>query len=162
MAITFALVDATPYRLRYLATQDGVISSPPVAADGFATIPNDAGATPDLQTDILTAPTSGANGIPLQKIIKARIDGFGPLPAAALNQAQARAIMNSDDAASAVLTTQRVGRAVTTTSPKTGVIAWSADINVDGEGDPVVEVRSEVGVVATSYVDIHYRHTYDL
>ncbi|KKL10631.1 hypothetical protein LCGC14_2553900, partial [marine sediment metagenome] len=55
MAITLALVEATSDRLMYLATQDGVISSPPVVADGFVVIPNAGGATPDLQTDALSA-----------------------------------------------------------------------------------------------------------
>ncbi len=157
MAIAFQLVEATPYRLRYLATQDGVISSPPVAADGFDTIPNDAGATPDLQTDILAA--AGARGgpsggLPLQAPIRARLDGIGPVAAGALNQAQARAILNSDDNALAVLTNQNVPRAQIRITPRLGVIAWAADANVDGEGDPTVEVRSEVGTAATAYVDL--------
>lgn len=164
MAISFQLVDATPYRLRYLATQDGVISSPPNVADGFNTIPNAAGVSPDLKTDIDTVSTSGAGGIPLQKIIDAGRDGFGPLAAGALTQAQCRAIMNSDDAASAVLTNQRVGRAITKVTPRTGQgVAWAVDINASlGDGFPVVEVRSDVGVAATAYVDIHFRHTDDL
>lgn len=163
MAITFTLVDATPWRLRYLATQDGVISSPPVAADGFNTIPNQGGATPDLRTDIGTVTTSGADGIPLQKIIRARLDGFGPLAPGPLTQAQARAIMNSDDSASNVLTNQRVGRAITEVIPRLGQgVTWAADVNVDGDGDPTVEIRSDVGVASTAYVDIHRRHTFDL
>ncbi len=165
MAIAFALVEATPYRLRYLCTQDGAISSPPVAADGFNTIPNDGGVTPDLLNDI----ASGAGPSPLRAIIRARLDGF-PLtnsttpiiPAGALNQAQARAIMNSDDNASAVLTNDLVGRSVVEITPRTGTISWSTDVNVDGQGDPTIEVRSDVGGAATAYVDVHFRHTYDL
>lgn len=164
MAIVFQLVEATPYRLRYLATQDGVISSPPVAADGFNTIPNDAGATPDLQTDILTA--GGARGepsggLPLQVPIRARLDGIGPIVAGALNQAQARAIFNSDDNAIAVLVNQYVPRCQIRHDPRLGVIAWATDANVDGQGDPVIEVRSEVGAAATCYIDLHLEHTGD-
>jgi len=160
MAITFALVDATPYRLRYLATQDGVVSSPPVAADGLATIPNDGGATPDLRTDATV--NAGPGGPVLRKLLRVRLDGYGPLAAGAITQAQARALMNSDDAAGAVLTNYNVGRAVTTVTPRLGLIAWATDWNVDVNGDPVCEVRSATGTAATAYVDIHYRHTYDL
>ena len=160
MAITVALVDATPYRLRYLATQDGVISSPPVAADGLVTILNDGGATPDLRTDATV--NAGPSGPALRKLLRVRLDGYGPVAAGAINQAQARALMNSDDAAGAVLINHNVGRAVTAITPRTGVIAWATDWNVDAQGDPVCEVRSATGTVATAYVDIHYRHTYDL
>lgn len=162
MAITFTLVDATPYRLRYLAVQDGVISSPPVEADGFDTIPNDANPTPDLKTDILTAPTQGGGGSPLQKLIDAGRNGYKHV-AAALNQAEARALFNSDDAAGAVLTNNYVGRAVVTMLKKPPVtVHWSADVNVDGSGNPVIEVRSDVGTPAAAYVDLHFRHTDDL
>jgi len=161
MAITFSLVDATPYRLRYLATQDGEISSPPVAADGFNTIPNQGGASPDLRTDpILT--TYGAGGVPILKIMRTRLDGYGPIAAGAITQAQARALCNSDDAAGAVLTNHNVGRCVTTITPRLGLIEWTVDWNVDGQGDPVCEVRSTTGTAATAYVDIHFRHTDDL
>ncbi len=165
MALTItALVDATPYRLRYLATQDGVITSPSNPdVDALATIPNNGGATPDLRTDIETVSVSGAGGIPLREIIRARLDGFGPLAPGALTQAQARAIMNSDDPTSAVLTNQRVGRAVCRVYPRTGNnVPWAVDVNVDGQGDPVIEVRSGTGTAATAYVDVHFRHTDDL
>jgi len=161
MAITATLVDATPYRLRYLMTQDGVVSSPPVAADGLVTIPNTlGGATPNLHTDSIV--NAGPGGPVLHKIMNARIAGFGPLAAGALTQAQARALCNSDDAAGAVLTNYNVGRAVTTITPRLGLIAWATDWNVDVQGDPVCEVRSATGTAATAYLDIHYRHTYDL
>lgn len=163
MAITFALVDATPFRLRYLATQDGVISSPPDPADGFNTIPNDGGVTPDLLTDIETVTAGGAGNAPLRGPIRARLDGFGPLPVGALNQAQARALLNSDDAAGAVLTNLNVGRCVVTFQPRTGQgVEWATDVNVDAQGDPVIEVRSGVGVAATCYVDLHFRDSRDL
>jgi hypothetical protein len=156
MAITFVLVENTPYRLRYLATQDGVISSPPVAADGFNTIPNDAGGTPDLRTD--SAPFNSA----LHRIMRARLEAYPPLPAGALTQAQARALLASDDAAGAVLTNQNISRCEIRVTGRTGAVQWAVDANVDGQGDPVVEVRSETGTAATAYVDIVQRHSYDL
>ena len=163
MAITFSLVEVTPYRLRYLATQDGVISSPPVAADGFNTIPNANGATPDLGTDIATATGAGAGGIPLNPIIDAGRNGYKQVAAGALTQAGARALLNSDDNAGAFLTNHHVGRAVITVTPRTpATVNWAVDANVDGNANPTIEVRSETGTAATAYVDLHMRHSDDL
>jgi hypothetical protein len=162
MAITFTLVDATQYRLRYECVQDGVISSPPLASDGFNTIENDGTPTPDLKTDILSAPVGTAGGSPLQKLIDAGRNGYKHV-AANLNQAEARALLNSDDAAGAVLTNNHVGRAVVTMLKKQAVtLHWGADVNVDGAGNPVIEVRSDVGTPGVAYVDLHFRHTDDL
>jgi hypothetical protein len=162
MAITFTLVESTPNRLRYLAAQDGVVTSPTNPdVDGLAVIPNDGGATPDLRTD--------ASPGPLDAIINSRLNGFPPntgspvVPAGPLTQAQARALYNSDDAASAVLTNDLVGRAVVEVTPRgDGRIAWAVDVNVDGQGDGVFEVRSDIGTVADAYIDFHFRHTLDL
>lgn len=167
MAISFTLVYARPDHLRYIVGQDGVISSPPVAADGLATLGNDGGATPDLQTDMLGAAGRDISGLPLLALINARRNGFGPLPAAALTQAQARALFFSDDAAAAVLTNDLVLRAITTLTPRDSAVfppqvQWTIDANVDGQGDPVIEVQSTVGVAATAYLDIKLRDTYDL
>lgn len=162
MAINFTLVDATQYRLRYLAEQDGVISSPPVEADGLGIIGNDGSPSPDLLTDILSAPAGAAGGSPLQKLIDAGRNGYKHV-AADLSQAEARALLNSDDAGGAVLTNNNVGRAVITLLKKEAItVHWGADVNVDGSGNPVVEVRSDVGTPATALVDIHFRHTDDL
>jgi len=162
MAIDFTLVDATPYRLRYLAVQDGVISSPPVEADGLGTIGNSGAVSPDLQTDILSAAAGVAGGSPLQKLIDAGRNGYKHL-ASVLSQAEARALLNSDDAAGAVLTNKNVGRAVVTMLKKQEIsVLWAADVNVDGSGNPVIEVRSDVGTPAAAYIDLHFRHTDDL
>ena len=67
MAVTAALVHASANKLRYLLTQDG-------AAGTTVTIANDAGATPDLQTD--------ASLDPLRAVMRARLDGIDLLPAA--------------------------------------------------------------------------------
>lgn len=169
MAITLSLVYSRPDRLRYLCDQDGVISSPPVAADGLATLANDGGATPDLQTDMLLAGAlAGVSGLPLLALINAGRNGFGPIAAGGLTQAQARAIFMSDDAAGAVLTNNQVLRAVCGITPRNGggvpigSIQWAVDVNVDGQGDPVIEIRSSVGEAAAAYLDIHLRHTHDL
>lgn len=147
MAITFALVENTPYRLRYLATNSG---SP---LGGTAQIPNDGGATPDLLTDLATDPSG-----PLRAIVRARLDGIGTLAAGALSQAQARAAMNSDNTAN--IGNDYVPRAITTVMPRSGTATWVVDINVDGQGDPVVEVVS-TAAAGTAYIDIHARHSID-
>lgn len=168
MAITLSLRYATPDWLIYLAIQDGVISSPPVAADGLVTLPNDGGVTPDLQTDILRAKTDppgaagGVSGLPLQDLIRARLDGHGPLGPGALTQAEARALFLSDNTGG--ILSDQVTRARTWITPRSseGSVQWAADANVDGDGDPVIEVRSSVGVAADAFLYIHLRHTFDL
>lgn len=155
MAITFALIDSTANRLVYLCTQDGVVSSPPVAADGFATIPNDAGATADLDTDsTLTAPNiDGVGGSPIRRPITARANGYGAVAAAAFTQAQARA-MFVVGAVAAVMTNHLIQRNRSFITPRSAAIAWAVDWNVDGAGDPVCEVRSATGTACTAVLDI--------
>lgn len=155
MALTAALVESTPYRLRYLLTADGVVTSPTDPdVDALVVIANDAGATPDLRTD--------ASAGPLDEIINVRINGYGPIVAGAITQAQARALYLSDDAAAAVLTNDLVGRAVSEVQGRTGRLSWAVDATIDLQGDPCLTVRCTAGVAGTGYVDLHFRHTYDL
>lgn len=56
-----ALQNASPHSLLYLLTATAVET---------ATIPNAAGATPDLQTDALTATALSPNGMPLLELIR--------------------------------------------------------------------------------------------
>jgi hypothetical protein len=162
MAITVTLVDATPYRLRYLCEQDG-------APGEAVSIPNDGFASPDLRTDILAVGgDADSGGVPLQALIRARLDGIGVIPPGALTLAQARALFNSEDAAGLVLTNLLQLRAKVDIIPRTnstggdGIINWSYAINVDFSGDPVIDIRSEAGVQASAILDFHLRHTYDL
>lgn len=149
MAVTAALVEATGERLRYLLTQDG-------AAGTTLTIAN---AT--LLADILTAAGAGVSGLPLKPIIDAGRNGIGPVAAGALNQAGARAICLSDDAANVMLTNNNVPRAVVETLPRSASVAVAVDANVDGSANPVLEVT--MGAAAqTAYLDFHLRHTVDL
>jgi len=160
MALTAVLVDSAPNRLRYLLSQNGVVSSPPSpVVDGTVTIPNDGGVTPDLRTD-LGLPRGG-----LAEVVRARLDGYRSLIAAGtpLTQAQARAILNSDDPTRALLTNNNAPRAVMNLAPRTGLLNWNIDANVDAQGDPVVVAQSTIGAgVGTCYLDIYYRHTMDL
>jgi hypothetical protein len=123
MALTAALVESTPYRLRYLLTQDGAVTSPTDPdVDALVTIPNDIGGTPDLATD--------ASPGPLDQVINVRRNGYGPFAAGAIT--------------------------------RTGRLSWAVDVDVDLQGDPEINVRSTAGVAGTGYLDIHFRHTYDL
>ena len=148
MTVTFALVESTPYRLRYLATSGGEVLG------GTGTIPNDGGATPDLLTD-LTA--SFENLHALRACVRARLDGYGTIGSGTpLTQAQARALFLSDNTVSVGNNT--LMRAVTTVTTRTGTASWSVDANVDGQGDPVVAVTASVAA-GDAYVDIHCRYS---
>lgn len=169
MAISFALVERTVYRLRYLATITAV--SP--AAIQTATIPNDGGASPDLLTDI-TAAWQVADGKSsgqrqgLREIIRARLDGFGPIAAGALSQAQARALLNSDDPGAAILKNEVLGRAQLSIMQRTcdadaGGAQMAVDANIDGQGDPVVEVQvfmtGSLNISLTAIIGVEYAYS---
>lgn len=145
MAITFSLVYASPRHLRYLATNSG---SP---LGGTQAIPNDGGATPDLTTDISTQASGN-----LKAIITARVNGIGTVAAGALTQAQARAIFMADGSTS--VGGVAVPRAVVTVQPRSGTATWVVDANVDGQGDPVIEVTSSAAA-GTAYVDFQALHS---
>lgn len=136
MATTVALALARPNLLRYLATSD--------AMGGAATIANDGGATPDLQTD--TASVAGT----VRNMILARLNGYGALPAGALNQAQARSIFCGDGAAAG---NANVPRGSLNVIPRSGTAAWIVDANVDGQGDPTIVVTA-TAAVGTAYVEL--------
>jgi hypothetical protein len=161
MAITATLVDATPYRLRYRCVQDGVISSPPSLADAQTTIDALGAATPDLVTDIATVGTlGGASGAALRALVRSGQDGYGPLAAGAKTQAQARAILNSDDPGNAILNGLPAG--ILDVNGRTGAIAWAIDANIDGGSSfPNMVVTSETGTAADAYADLEYRDSYD-
>jgi len=154
MAIVALLVDSSPFTVVYLLTQDGVVSSPPVAADGLVTIPNTVGgATPNLDIDTIVN-TGGAGGLPLNRLVDVRNTGYGPIAAGAINQAQARALFMRNDVAAAVLTNFLINRAYSVITPRLGMIVWGVDWNVDAQGDPVCEVRSATGTAATAMLKI--------
>lgn len=147
MAITISLVESTPFRMRYLLVNSG---SP---LGGSANIPNDAGATPDLRTDL-----DAAAG-PLRQIMYAGVSGIGTVAAGALDQAGARALLLSDNTGS--VGNDKVPRAVTMLTIRSGAGTWSVDANVDGQADPVLTVTSSAAA-GTAYIDIWARHSIDL
>lgn len=174
MAITAQLVEATGYMLKYLLTQDGTSTGSPTT-DSTLVIPNAAGVTPDLRTDAL-AGAAAEGQQKLQQIIRARIDGYGPLAAAALTRAQARALLNSDDNGNAVLVNKNIlscrldiiprsqGAAGFGVGGQAGApVAWLADADVDASGDPVVTVATarRPPAASTAYLTIKLRHSLD-
>jgi hypothetical protein len=157
MALTAQLVESTANRLRYLLTN----ATPPGTT---ITIPNDGGASPDLRTDLADDPSG-----PLRQIIRARLDGIGTNAAGTpLTQAQARDILNSDGSG-ASLGNNNVPRAICKIQGRTpgtsGAPAnWAVDVNVDGDGDPVVVITTQDAGFGDgeAYLDIHVRHSIDL
>ena len=148
MAITAQLVDSTPFSLRYLCTADG-------QAGTDLLIPNAGGVTPDLQTD--------AVGGPLLALINANRDGLPvTVTAGAMTQAQARALLNSDDAARAVLVNHLVGRAWCDLTIRSGAVSWAVDVEVDGNFNPRIHVLTDAAAAGEAYLDIHFRHTPEL
>ena len=147
MAITITLVENTPFRLRYLLVNSG---SP---LGGSATIPNDAGATPDLRTDLANDPSG-----PMRAIARAGVDGIGVIAAGALTQAGARAILNSDNTGN--VGNDYVPRAVMTLTARSGTAVFAVDANVDGDADPIVNITSSAAA-GEAYLDIHARHSFN-
>lgn len=135
MATTFTLGTARANSLRYLVTSSG---------DGAAgVLPNDGGASPDLQTDSI-------GGI-LKQMINVRLNGYYALPAGAITQAQARSIFMGDGSAAG---NTNAPRAEVTITPRTGLtVTWLVDATIDGAGDPTITVTPSA-VAGTAYLDI--------
>lgn len=115
--------------LTYLLTGDAAATTTtPITSSGAA--------TPDLVTDAESIPISG----PILEVARAQIDGLGQtiVAGAAMTQAQARALFNSDG----TLGTEKTPKLVLELIPRTGVAAWSVDMNVNGGNAPVVSVTT--------------------
>lgn len=139
MAVTATLVFAARNRLRYLLAQDG-------AAGTTATITSTGAATPDLRTDSV----AGA----IKNLARARVDGFMGLGPAALTQAQARRLWLGDE--SGVLETysgEAFARCILTPRDSAVVNTWLIDANVDGGGDPTLNITAQAGA-GSCYLDV--------
>lgn len=139
MAITAALVCARPNGLRYLLTQDGVTGT-------TLAITTTGAATPDLLTD-------AAPGL-IRQMAKARTQGYGPVAAGALNQAQARSLWLSLRLPFPTAS-ERIMTARCEITPRSGTTdpAWDVDADVDGSGYAVVNITGPAAV-ATAYLDV--------
>lgn len=145
MAVTAGIVFQGKNRLRYLLTQDG-------AAGTTLTITTTGAASPDLRTD--------AVGGLMEQIARAQTDGFGTFAAGALTQAQARALLLSDWTAGlaggpGASPGPMQKTATVTITPRTGDIVqtWLVDANVDGSGNPTINITAQAGASA-AYLDV--------
>lgn len=140
-APVLSLVASFPNHIRYLVTGD--------AAGGTFQLPSAGGASPDLRTD-----TSAG---PLKQIAFAQVNGIGSIPAGALTQAQARALLLSNggglplnDVAGGINTP----RAICRFTPASGVATWSVDAN-QLAGNPSLTITNGASAgAATGYLDI--------
>lgn len=135
MPVTAALVNAQHNRLRYLITSD--------ASGGTLAITTTGAASPDLRTDSLQGP--------IKQIAFAAANGIGNVVAGALTQAQARAILLSNDPGS-VVGNANMPRAISQLTQVSGAGIFSVDANVTG-GNPVLNVTC-TAAVGVSYLDI--------
>lgn len=152
MALTMTRVWTDKNQIVYLLSSDGS----PAGATG--NIPAAGGATPDLVTDGANGASGEANGTALRRVVRAGLDGLGLIAAGAFVQANARALLQLDDAAAAlggILTPRAKLRLI----KRTGLTAdWLIDANVDGSGRPRIDV--EVGTAAgTAYLYVELNHS---
>ena len=143
MTVTATRIFNTKTQLAYLIVHDG-------GAGDAVTIPNDAGVSPDLQTD--------AEGGILKAMMRARVNGYGAFAAAALTQANARALLLSDDPAN-TFGTDNIARARCFLTTTIGLANWGVDANVDGAGDPVLAVTKAATAAGTAILYIQAGHT---
>ncbi|KKM99761.1 hypothetical protein LCGC14_1144710 [marine sediment metagenome] len=160
MAITFALVSATPNQLRYLVAHDGL-------AGNVGALPNTAAAgSPNFRNDAALPPL---NAVPL-----ASIDGYPPAVAGVLTAGQIRALLLSDfiTAPAIVQANLLIGRCKAFLTPRTGanVMMWVVDAIADaaspiGFTNPTYQVTAVFGAAGaaagTCYLDIVFQNTPD-
>lgn len=156
MAVTATLHHTTPYRLLYQLNQDGgagttlTITNAVLLADAIAGL-SGAGLA------------AGAMGPTLVNIINAGVAGIGPIaPGAGLNQAQARAILNSDDPARAVLTNNNVPRAVLRWDCRATPDNWAVDVDVTLGLPDIRVVATGGGAARQALLEIMFRHSAQL
>jgi len=148
--ITIQLVDATPYRLRYLLSDGG---------NGIQVILTNIGpaqATPDLRGDATRA--AAANNLATTPLLDL-------VSLAVVNQAEARHVMAGHDAP-ATPAAANIIRAHMKIVPNMGTGNWIVDTdegaaagNAPSAGFAVVLIASGGQAAATAYLDIHATHT---
>lgn len=148
-AAAFNVNGSTPDELSYLLTGDG-------AATTTTAITCTGAVSPDLVTDIAALAAAGVPvGGPLRQVIRCQLDGLGGTVAigAALTQAGARALFNSDG--TIANSNQKTPKLELRFQPRTGVAAWSVDVNV-AAGAPIIEVTTSAAAgTALLRVKVH-------
>jgi hypothetical protein len=106
----------------------------------------------------------GVSGSALRSVLMASTNGYPAVPNATAivvagvncTQAQARALLNSDDG-TGILTNPLLARARLTITPRTGTAQWQVDATFDAvSGDPtaVVSVLGVNAGISTAILDI--------
>jgi hypothetical protein len=157
-AISFQLVDATPYRLRYLCTTFGGGQLPVV-------LPNAGQATPDLRTDAASAaPGSGQN--PMITVVSTAV----------VNQVEARKVLLGEQPVPGALTPAgarklRAHCQITQRNPAAAALVnWDVDADEGANagsaasaGFPVLvlDLSTNLEDGVTAYLDIFVADTYN-
>lgn len=125
---------------------------------GTVTISADGSASPDLVTDAADASYGRAASVALTRVCRAGLDGLGNIAAGAWTQAQARALLMLDgSAAIGGVLTPRTRLRLSATFDAGGEVAACADVDVDGSGNPEINVTvaNNVGSVYL-YVELNH------
>ncbi len=142
MAVVASIALATANRITYLLTSSGATTG---------SIPNNAtaggGTTPNLSVDCVAGP--------IKQIAFAAVTGIGALAAGALNQAKARSLLLSDGL-TAVGTTPQVPRTTVRIQSRAGAAVWDVDANVNGSGDPILDITASAA--GTAYLTIDFEN----
>lgn len=150
--ITIALIEATPYRLRYRLTDNGSGNNVILTNRGLTE------ATPDLRGDCARAAAANdAAGTPLLQQVSLAV----------ANQAQARHVLNGEDVPGTQVPTEaNIIRAHCRIVGRTGRNNWDVDVNegaaagdAQSAGFPVVLVGSSGVATTTAILDIHLVHS---
>jgi hypothetical protein len=145
MAITITIVEAGRNRLRYLCSTTST-------GTDTGSITTTGAASPDIKTDLDAVQNQGV----LTALAKVISQGYGKLASGAQTQAKARALWLSDDAANVVGGNSGgiPATAICKLSPitTTSLAGWAVDANVDGPGNPTINVQSIGG--GTCYLDV--------
>ena len=140
MAITAVLVFQGRNRLRYLIAATA-------GAGEAVSIESDGGATPDLLTDSLAGP--------LKNIANCKANGYGLIPVGGITtQAQARALLNSDNSALVAASTALPTAMLRLMNRTTATANFSVDC-VRGPSDQATPgITVTANGIGTCYLDV--------
>jgi hypothetical protein len=151
--VTFELVEATPYTLRYAMTDTGQPGTTPLLNAETAPPAN----YRDLRIDALTAAGAGAGGLPLLELLRVGV----------ANQGEARHLLMADAAIGVTPGVANLHRAKAETMPltiATNGAGWTVDADLGtgpSAGYAVLVVKPPGDGTGTAYLDLHLDHSYD-
>ena len=152
-SVTFTLVQATPYTLRYLCDDTG--------QPGTTELGNAAAIAPSTRAmlaDALTAAGQGAGGLPLAEILRTTV----------ASQAEARHLMLGDaggiNGTGPVIASLYRCRVIITPRNVIAGATWAVDADLGTGGNAGVAtlvITPPNDATAFAYLDIHLEHTID-